>query len=71
MVFKCVDFGNQFQPHVQMLEGGPRPTRKTDFHWKQTHRTICITLEEGSKRAAHWVELHVRQNANPSQGPGP
>ncbi|GMY20919.1 hypothetical protein FCV25MIE_16160 [Fagus crenata] len=69
-VFERVDFSQQGQPRVHMVEGGPRPTRKTDFHWTPSIRTLCITKDEGTKRAACWVNTNSRPNGL-SAAPGP
>uniref|UniRef100_A0A2N9I472 Reverse transcriptase domain-containing protein n=1 Tax=Fagus sylvatica TaxID=28930 RepID=A0A2N9I472_FAGSY len=66
-VFDRLDFGHKQTPRVPMVSGGPRPTRKFDFHWNPTHKTLRIIKNEDAKRTSIWVDSGPQPKA---QHPG-
>jgi hypothetical protein len=71
-VFERIDFGHQKQSRVPMNSDGPRPTRKSVFNWKPSHKTLRIIKDEGDKRTACWVNKDPMPKAQiESQASGP
>jgi hypothetical protein len=78
-VFERVIFNQHINPRVLLDEDEPRPTRKFEFKWKPSTKTLCITKVEGGKRASEWVHSHqpkestfdrtIRPAKNTSSGP--
>lgn len=57
-VFERVIFNQHINPRVLLDEDEPHPTRKFEFKWKPSTKTLRITKVEGGKWASEWVHSH-------------